>query len=54
MKSLFKISKKEENERKKISTSSKKLPKNFASRILDYELLIDSGNFDIETIDKLM
>jgi len=35
-------------------TKEKKLPKNFANRILDYELKIDSGNFDISTIDKLI
>lgn len=54
VKSFFKISKKEEIERKEISTSTKKLPKNFAQKVLDYELLIDSGKFDIEIIDKLM
>jgi hypothetical protein len=54
MKSFFRISKKEEQIRKKDSTESKKLPKNFANRVLDYELKIDSGNFDISTIDKLM
>jgi len=37
-----------------MSTSTKKLPKNFANQVLDFELLIDSGNFDIVTIDKLM
>jgi hypothetical protein len=30
-----------------IKTKEKKLPKNFANRILDHELKIDSGNFDI-------
>jgi len=54
MKSFLGLSKKEENIRKKDSTESKKLPKNFANRVLDYELKIDSGNFDIATIDKLM
>ena len=54
VKSLFSLSKKEEKERKEISTSTKKLPKNFANMVLDYELKIDSGNFDIEIIDKLM
>jgi hypothetical protein len=37
-----------------MSTKSKKLPKNFANMVLDYELKIDSGQFDIGTIDKLM
>ena len=32
----------------------KKLPKNFAERVLDLELKIDGGNFDIKNIDKLM
>ena len=54
VKSFFKLSKKEERERKILSTKSKKLPKNFANMVLDYELKIDSGQFDIGTIDKLM
>jgi len=37
-----------------INSREKKLPKNFAHKILDYELKIDSGRFDLETIDKLM
>ena len=37
-----------------IKSSEKKLPKNFANKVLDYELKLDSGRFDIETIDKLM
>jgi hypothetical protein len=53
-KGLFKLSKREEHERKTISSSVKKLPKNFANKVLDYELQIDSGNFDISVIDKLM
>jgi hypothetical protein len=40
--------------RKIASTKSKKLPKNFANQILDFELKIDSGSVDLETIDKLM
>lgn len=48
------MSKKEEKVRKQISTRSKKLPKNFANMVLDYELRIDSGLVDIETVDKLM
>ena len=43
VKSFFKLSKKEERERKIMSTKSKKLPKNFANMVLDYELKIDSG-----------
>lgn len=43
VKSFFKLSKKEERERKILSTKSKKLPKNFANMVLDYELKIDSG-----------
>jgi len=34
--------------------NKKKLPKNFADRVLDLELKIDGGNFDIKHIDKLM
>ena len=48
------MSKKEEKERKQFSTSTKRLPKNFANQVLDYELKIDSGQTDIETVDKLM
>ena len=54
VKSFFKLSKHEERERKHASTKSKKLPRNFASKVLDFELKIDSGQFDIETIDQLM
>ena len=54
MKSLFKYSKKEQRDLKVMSTKSKKLPKNFANQVLDYELQIDSGQVDIETVDKLM
>jgi hypothetical protein len=54
MKSFFGLSKKEEKERKEISTSCKKLPKNFAKQVLDLELLIDSGHVDLRSVDKLM
>jgi hypothetical protein len=54
VKSFFKYSKKEQRDLKVMSTKSKKLPKNFANLVLDYELQIDSGQFDIETVDKLM
>ena len=54
VKSFFKLSKKEEQQAKILSTKSKKLPRNFANMVLDYELKIDSGQFDIATIDKLM
>jgi hypothetical protein len=37
-----------------MSTKAVKLPKNFAELVLDLELLVDSGNFDINTINKLM
>ena len=43
VKSFFKISKKEEKQRKELSTKSKKLPKNFANRVLDLELKVDIG-----------
>ena len=32
----------------------KKLPKNFAERVLDLELKFDGGNYDIKNIDKLI
>jgi len=32
----------------------KKLPKNFANQVLDLELKIDSGRFDLDCINKLM
>ena len=44
----------QQQDRVPISSGEKKLPKNFANKVLDYELKIDSGRFDIETIDKLM
>ena len=37
-----------------MSTKAVKLPKNFAELVLDLELLVDSGNFDINTINQLM
>jgi hypothetical protein len=43
VKSFFKMSKKEEKFAKILSTKSKKLPRNFANQVLDYELKIDSG-----------
>ena len=32
----------------------RKLPKNFANKVLELELKIDSGNFDINSVDKLI
>ena len=37
-----------------MSTETIKLPKNFAQLVLDLELLVDSGNFDINTVNQLM
>ena len=54
MKSFFKLSKNEQRQRKAASTKAKKLPKDFANQVLEYELKIDSGRFDVATIDKLM
>jgi hypothetical protein len=48
------LSKSEQKQRKIISSQSKKLPKNFASLILDLELKIDGGNCDIDTVNELM
>lgn len=54
MTNFFKKSKKEQKDLKEFSTSGKRLPKNFANLVLDYELKIDSGGIDLETVDKLM
>ena len=51
---MFGLSKKDQKLRNKISTEAVKLPKDFAQQVLDLELLIDSGNFDLDTVDKLM
>ena len=53
-KNFFGLSKREAQIRKEVSSSAKKLPRNFASKVLDYELMIDSGNFDIHIVDSLM
>lgn len=42
-----------EKSRKQLS-GEVKLPKNFAELVLDLELLVDSGNFSIDTVNKLM
>lgn len=49
-----KLSKNEQKLRKKLSSEVVKLPKNFAELVLDLELLVDSGNFDIDTVNDLM
>ena len=49
-----KLSKKEQKQAKEMSCYPIKLPKNFANQVLDLELLIDSGNFDIHTVDELL
>lgn len=55
VKSFFKYSKKDPREMKVLKPKqTKKLPKNFANLILDYELKIDSGQFDMKTVDKLL
>ena len=46
-----KLSKNEMRQRKFMSTQSKKLPKNFANQVLDLELKIDSGAFDIGNVN---
>ena len=51
---LGRLSKNEQKQAKKLSTESIKLPKNFADQVLNLELLVDSGNFDINTINELM
>ena len=37
-----------------MTSTPTKLPSDFADQVLDLELLIDKGEFDIETINKLM
>lgn len=54
VKSFFKLSKNEERVAKQISIDKIKLPRNFANKVLDYELQIDSGQITLDTIDKLM
>lgn len=49
-----KLSKNEQKLRKKLSSEAVKLPKNFAELVLDLELLVDSGNFTIDTVNDLM
>ena len=46
--------KKDEVKRKTSSSESKSLPKNFAAKVLDLELKIDSGQFTIKDIDAIM
>jgi len=48
------LSKKEEKHRNYLSTKAIKLPKNFANLVLDEELKIDSGCFNIDTINTLL
>jgi hypothetical protein len=48
------LSKKEQNHRNYLSTKAIKLPKNFANLVLDEELKIDSGCFNIDTINTLL
>lgn len=48
------LSKSEQKQRKIISSKSKKLPKNYASLVLDLELKIDGGNCDIDTVNELI
>ena len=38
----------------KLSSTPQKLPTDFADQVLDHELLIDKGEFDIDTINSLM
>jgi len=49
-----KISKNEQRQRKHMSTKSKKLPKNFYGVMVEYELKIDSGIFDQDTVQTLI
>lgn len=51
---MKKLSKGEQKERNKLSTKAIKLPKNFASLILDLEIKIDSGVTDMSSVDDLL
>jgi hypothetical protein len=53
MKSFFKSEAKEPEVKLKME-KAKKLPSGFANSVLDYELLVDSGTCDLETVDALM
>lgn len=48
------LSKREAKEKKELSTKEIKLGPDFAEKVLDLELKIDSGNFDIRTVNALM
>jgi len=55
VKNFFKkLGKNDEKFTKRNTVKSKKLPKNFANLVLDKELIIDSGTFDIDTVNSLM
>ena len=49
-----KLSKNEERHRNYLATKEFKLPKNFANLVLDQEMLIDSGQGDLDAVNKLM
>jgi len=51
---LKKLSKNEQRHRNYMSTKSIKLPKNFAAMVLDQELKIESGVYDIEAVNTLL
>ena len=46
-KGFFSFLSKKDKEKKELSTQAVKLSSNFAENVLDLELKIDSGNFDI-------
>ena len=55
MKSFFKTDDKKEQQTSQPKLDKvAKLPTDFANRVLDYELLVDSGCCDIETVEELM
>ena len=49
-----KLSKGEQISRNKLSTKAIKLPKNFASLVMDLEIKVDSGVTDMQSVDKLL
>ena len=48
------LSKREAKDKKELSTKEIKLGSDFAENVLDLELKLDSGNFDIRTVNSLM
>ena len=48
------ISKKEAKFMTRLTTKAVQLPKNFANQVLELELILESGQFDIDDVNTLM